>query len=261
MNIITLFPPPDLDEYVTGILIIESKTFSADFILPLYANGCPTLVFQTALGKRSGSDTGYLNLYGQTIQPETLMIRQPFTLIAFFMRPHIVQSLFGVSARELTDNYLDLSDIKPINDTGLIDRLLAQPQINERLEILNGFIRWLAKQANGVNPRVLFALQYLKINTNANALSALQTELNISERSLQRLFENNVGISPKMYKRISQFDRAFKQLTDGKFNSLTELAYSNGFADQSHYIRVFKEFTGIPPKEYINISKPFNPKF
>jgi hypothetical protein len=106
-----LFPPPDLDEYVAGILIIESKTLSADFILPLYANGCPTLVFQTALGKRSESDTGYLNLYGQTIQPETLMIRQPFTLIAFFMRPHIVQSLFGVSARELTDSYLDLSEI------------------------------------------------------------------------------------------------------------------------------------------------------
>ena len=111
MNIITLFPPPDLDEYVTGMLIIESKTLSADFILPLYANGCPTLVFQTALGKRSESDTGYLNLYGQTIQPKTLMIKQPFTLIAFFMLPHIVQSLFGVSARELTDSYLDLSEI------------------------------------------------------------------------------------------------------------------------------------------------------
>jgi len=111
VNIITLFPPPDLDEYVAGILIIESKTLSADFILPLYANGCPTLVFQTALGKRSESDTGYLNLYGQTIQPKTLMIKQPFTLIAFFMLPHIVQSLFGVSARELTDSYLDLSEI------------------------------------------------------------------------------------------------------------------------------------------------------
>ncbi|MET3608379.1 MULTISPECIES: DUF6597 domain-containing transcriptional factor [Mucilaginibacter] len=111
MNIITLFPPPDLDEYVAGILTIESKTLSADFILPLYANGCPTLVFQTALGKRSESDTGYLNLYGQTIQPKTLMIKQPFTLIAFFMLPHIVQSLFGVSARELTDSYLDLSEI------------------------------------------------------------------------------------------------------------------------------------------------------
>ncbi|XHR97156.1 DUF6597 domain-containing transcriptional factor [Mucilaginibacter sp. UC70_90] len=79
--------------------------------MPLYANGCPTTVFQSAVGKRSGSDTGYLNLYGQTIQPETLMIRQPFTLIAFFMRPHIIQSLFGVSARELTDSYLDLSEI------------------------------------------------------------------------------------------------------------------------------------------------------
>ncbi|WP_426587269.1 DUF6597 domain-containing transcriptional factor [Mucilaginibacter sp. R-33] len=79
--------------------------------MPLYANGCPTLVFQTALGKRSRSDTGYLNLHGQTIQPETLLIKQPFTLIAFFMLPHIVPSLFGVSAGELTDSYLDLSEI------------------------------------------------------------------------------------------------------------------------------------------------------
>ncbi|SDG38138.1 hypothetical protein ACRQ5D_24635 [Mucilaginibacter sp. P25] len=43
---------PDFDEYVNGILIIESKTLGAYFISPLYANGCPIVVFQTALGKR-----------------------------------------------------------------------------------------------------------------------------------------------------------------------------------------------------------------
>jgi AraC family transcriptional regulator len=32
--------------------------------------------------------------------------------------------------------------------------------------------------------------------------------------------------------------------------SLTEIAYVCGFADQSHFIRIFKQHTGFLPKQY-----------
>jgi AraC-like DNA-binding protein len=35
------------------------------------------------------------------------------------------------------------------------------------------------------------------------------------------------------------------------FNNLTDIAYDNGFADQSHFIRSFKEFTQITPNDYL----------
>jgi AraC-like DNA-binding protein len=32
--------------------------------------------------------------------------------------------------------------------------------------------------------------------------------------------------------------------------SLTDLAYENEYFDQAHFIKEFKEFTGITPKEF-----------
>lgn len=261
MNISTLSPPGSIAAHVDSILVIEDNTRTGSFILPLYANGSPTLVFQTSKGDRSGKSVGYLTLYGQTIRPEKLTLAPPFTLVAYFMRPHTMRALFCIQPGELTDGCADLGDIKAIRETGIIDQLLNEPSLTRRLDRLNLFIQSLTGDAGSINPVALFATQQLKANAHPAALGELQKTLNMSERSLQRLFESHVGISPKMYKRICQFNTAFQQLNQHNFSSLTEVAYRNGFADQSHYIRVFKEFTGTSPKEYIKASKPFNPKF
>jgi AraC-like DNA-binding protein len=36
-----------------------------------------------------------------------------------------------------------------------------------------------------------------------------------------------------------------------EFNTLTDVAFDNGFADQSHFIRSFKEFADITPNDYL----------
>ena len=68
--------------------------------------------------------------------------------------------------------------------------------------------------------------------------------LHITERTLERRFLSQVGISPKQFSQIIQFQQSLEQLTLKEFANLTEVVYTNGFADQSHFIRVFKAFTG-----------------
>jgi AraC-like DNA-binding protein len=36
-----------------------------------------------------------------------------------------------------------------------------------------------------------------------------------------------------------------------EFQTLADVAYDNGFADQSHFIRSFKEFTETTPNTYL----------
>jgi AraC-like DNA-binding protein len=83
----------------------------------------------------------------------------------------------------------------------------------------------------------------------------IQRELNIYERTLQRMFEKHIGISPNIYRRICQFNSAFTDLNLGNYNNLSDIANNHGYADQSHYIRAFKEFTNITPGEYLNLGR------
>ncbi|MEO5891901.1 MAG: helix-turn-helix domain-containing protein [Ferruginibacter sp.] len=76
--------------------------------------------------------------------------------------------------------------------------------------------------------------------------------MHLTERTFQRKFEKNIGIAPNLYRRICQFNAAFQQLNNRHYQKLSGIAFQNGHADQSHYVRSFKEFTNLLPTDYLN---------
>ncbi|MCL4640204.1 MAG: helix-turn-helix transcriptional regulator, partial [Olivibacter sp.] len=92
-------------------------------------------------------------------------------------------------------------------------------------------------------------------NPSKQILAKAQNEIFVTERTFQRMFKKEVGISPDQYRRIAQFNSAFQQLNTGLFKQLTDIVFNNGYADQSHFIRTFKEFTNLTPKAYLNLGK------
>lgn len=73
-----------------------------------------------------------------------------------------------------------------------------------------------------------------------------------NERSMNRFFNKNYGISLKQYATIIRFKSAFKQLKEG-------FLYPKGdFTDQSHFIKEIKKNAGVTPKElYVNEGDKF----
>ncbi|XHR92263.1 helix-turn-helix domain-containing protein [Mucilaginibacter sp. UC70_90] len=51
------------------------------------------------------------------------------------------------------------------------------------------------------------------------------------------------------YIRKLRVEKSFALLADGGL-SLTDIAYACGFADQSHFLRCFKQFGGSNPSAY-----------
>src|SRR6187402_624712 len=123
-------PTEKLSEYVQDILVIENYHVTVPFCLPLFANGTPTLLFHTAKGQ-SKNNSGYLTLFGQTIHPDQLQIKDNFTLIAYFLKPYSIISLFGISAQELTDKPVDFNLLSKRTD--LQDKLLNSDSASEMI--------------------------------------------------------------------------------------------------------------------------------
>lgn len=254
MKVSNPLPCEKISSYVERILVIENALVTNPFTLPLYANGAPTLLFQTAKGTIKNNSNN-LTLFGQTVFPETLTIRDNFTLIAYFFKPFALFSLFGVSAQELTNNPIDLNLLSPSITTRLQEQLLNAATPTEMLALLNEYVFSLITKSKANCQLISNATLAIAQNASKDALLKVQQELHVTERTFQRMFEKNIGIAPSLFRRISQFNNAFQQLNNRQFSKLSDIAFSNGYADQSHYIRAFKEFTGITPKDYLKFGQ------
>ena len=71
-----------------------------------------------------------------------------------------------------------------------------------------------------------------------------------SRRVFERRFKARTGFSPALFQRIVRFQRCYRMLERGEVANLTELAMARGYADQSHFIRDFKRFSGLNPRSY-----------
>jgi AraC-like DNA-binding protein len=55
-------------------------------------------------------------------------------------------------------------------------------------------------------------------------------------------------ISAPLQAAMTPFNEAVRLMKTGQFETLTTVAYTLGFHDQSHFIRDIKAFSGITPK-------------
>ena len=251
MKVRNIIPNDKISKYVDRIMVIENKQITTPFILPLYANGVPTILFKSVRGKLGNNNSNHLTLFGQTVLPESLTLTDEFTLIAYFFKPYTLISLFGVSAQELTDKPIDLNLLYPQKSIALQERLLNADTIKDMIILLDNFIFSLITKSKTECPLIKYATTQIANNPSKESLIVVQKELHITERTFQRMFERNIGVAPNLYRRICQFNSAFTQLNNRNHHKLSDIAFQNGYADQSHYIRSFREFTNITPKEYL----------
>ncbi len=81
-------------------------------------------------------------------------------------------------------------------------------------------------------------------------VTELADSMNITRRNMERKFISLIGMSPKQLSRVTRLQATIKMLRENRFTSLTSLAYENGYYDQAHFIKDFKDFTGISPKAF-----------
>ena len=79
----------------------------------------------------------------------------------------------------------------------------------------------------------------------------LASELNLSERSLQRRFKSACNLSPLQYQQQIRMNSA-KQLLQDSNLSILEVATSVGYSDASHFTRLFKKHYQQSPKTFRN---------
>ena len=74
----------------------------------------------------------------------------------------------------------------------------------------------------------------------------------VGKRTLQRLFSEYVGVSPKWVINRYRLHEALERVAAGESVDWTSLAQDLGYFDQAHFIRDFKKLVGKTPTEYVS---------
>lgn len=82
----------------------------------------------------------------------------------------------------------------------------------------------------------------------AYQLTKLQTQIAVKAAAGKAVMDV-IGISPKQLSKVIRLQAALKLLINRE-ESLTHIAYEGNYYDQSHFIKDFKEFTGVRPSDF-----------
>lgn len=96
-------------------------------------------------------------------------------------------------------------------------------------------------------------LEFIEHNyTSPLTLQQLSASVSMSPKYFCRFFAEMTHQTPMDYLNHQRIEQACYQLTTTD-DSITEIAYRNGFNDLSYFIRTFKKYKGITPGQYKKI--------
>lgn len=154
--------------------------------------------------------------------------------------PLVASRWFGIPLNELTDKVISLDDL----DLRAALDLRSHFEKGRLPAYVNGseFIPMSLSEK-----RALEACRQLE---SRRRVGAVASHLGMSERQFERVFLELTGLSPKTYERILRFRSAIFAVKRGA--GLADAAYFGGYADQAHFSREVRSFTGKSPTELLS---------
>jgi AraC-like DNA-binding protein len=158
--------------------------------------------------------------------------------------------VFSKCATHLMENRaVSLADLFGEAGTQLEKNVMAASTMENRMKEIELFLVGKLKTAptDEIAKSSVDVLLRLKGQLSVDDLAI---QLRTNRRKLERRFSSIIGLSPKQLAKIIRLQCALKMLEQNKNYTLTELALENGYFDQAHFIKDFKEFTGLSPKQF-----------
>jgi AraC-like DNA-binding protein len=118
------------------------------------------------------------------------------------------------------------------------------------IELAENFIRERLPEQDETVALINQIIDLIITNREITRVDHVVSRLNLSKRTLQRLFSQYIGVSPKWVIKRYRLHEAAEQLAGGEVSDWPKLALDLGYFDQAHFIKEFKAIVGKSPAEY-----------
>lgn len=160
-------------------------------------------------------------------------------------RPGAAPALLDVPAHELTDRTAPLDPFWS-GAPSLLDELASSAAL-ERVRSADAFLRRRLACARALPPVVSAAAAEIARARGLTSVRGLRELTSLEPRTLERVFRQHVGISPRTAIRVVRFRHAVNAALGRPRVHWARLAADSGYYDQAHLIREFRELAGLTP--------------
>ena len=262
-----LHPTPLLSSFVEAYVDFRLRSEEASGVAYREHRLLPAPGTSIAVGY--GETKGYAQIEGSPVRevptcavsgywtrPKTYRLLPPGGVFIICFKPWGLARFTRLPIAELTDQNIHLEHAFGRDlATEMQERVLACHNVAGRREVVEEILlRILAREER--SSRLVItpdgaerAIELIAQTGGTIRVDDLAGEFGYGRKRLDRMFQKEIGWSPKKICRIIRFQHALRILP--QVNSLAEAAYELGYFDQAHFIREFRELSGRTPGDYL----------
>ena len=231
-----------------GISHFYSFKIEEDIELKTVPDGCIDIMFEYC-----GND---MKTYacGSILQQSTQHWDGGCEIFGVRFMPGFLPAGLNAVPKDLINKRIVLDDI--VIERKIIEKMSKETDFFQRIRV---FIEcYTALEKKDINPygklELCMAVKDLVYESNGLIkVSEIAEKMDYTERYINKVFIEFMGISPKVFCKVIQFQRSLDALNYGNIDNMTELAVNLGYYDQSQFIRDFKRFSGTTPNKYLKM--------
>lgn len=247
-----IHPEGVIDQHVQAIWSAAISSHSKHVSKPLFSDGASGVFFNlTHSVQHDGMEYDHGMIYTPVKhQAEFINMSPGSRLVGFRFKPGVRTSAFGPIEKliqdEKTIQYIDSADL-PKRIQQLMAELTNSLNLDDQINLIND---WLMEviEPNDLPSEAL--TQLFECLGDGVELSSIQDMIPLSLRQLERQFKHRTGMTPKYYQRLIRVKSTIEHIKQNPDISLADLAMENGYSDQAHMTREFRQLAKMTPGSY-----------
>ena len=159
----------------------------------------------------------------------------------------LTHDVFGVPASELVDRIVPLEDLWAREDVERLFASLSFLEVRRCLSALKDVLMSRMGHASWRETVGQTAFRLIERQAGRVSIDDLARSHGLSRQQFARRFRAAAGLSPKLFARVTRFQRLVHVLLSTDVSRWASVSPAVGFYDQAHMINEFRAFAGSPP--------------
>lgn len=255
-----IVPNAQLQPFIRYYWILNTTENLDTLTFPI---GCPQLIFH----RRSQfyipelkTEQARFSISGQVNFPAKVQSPGDVETIVVVFHPHAIGTVFNIPVSSFYNQEIDGYSLGDKRLNILADDVLNAEDSIEAIELIERYLlSRLAEPWIYDFKRVGVSLKHLFLDNTISVENMAQLAC-LSRKQFERVFFNAVGMKPKEYSNVARFQKSLWLMQKGN-RDFADIAYSCGYADQSHFIRECRRYSGTTPAELLKIQPIYSDLF